>query len=188
MKYIEELAALPVRYFCNYSLLGGLGVAFELLVFGIRQGGLDLSANIQAITVAAMLVTILQTAAEYFIPQGKAGFLPRLAASVGHMIIFTGLILLQINVEMPTFAICGLLGILFWIQIFFQICFSGKGNFLLLPSLFFAIFLLLPALDGAAAHLFTPKAQIIGNILLFLFVCTAWYKRNSNATKKEQLL
>ena len=185
MKCVEKLAALPVRYFCNYSLLGGIGIAFELLVFGIRSGW-EISAGIQGIAVAAMLVTILQTAVEYFTPEGDAGFALRLGAALGHSVFFSALILAQISIEMPMLSLCGLLGILFWALIFCQIKFPGKGNFLLLPVLFFSIFLLLPALETTQEQWISPKVLIIGNILLFLFACIAWHKRNCNATKKEQ--
>lgn len=185
MKYIEKLAALPVRYFCNYCLLGGLGIAFELLVFGIRSGW-DISAGIQGIAVAAILVTIQQTAVEYFTPGGNAGFMLRLGAALGHTAFFTALILAQISTGMPFFTICGLLGILFWALIFCQIRFPGKGNFLLLPILFFSIFLLLPALENMQEQIISPEILIIGNIFLFLFACIAWHRRNCNATKKEQ--
>ena len=186
MECVEKLAALPVRYFCNYSLLGGLGIAFELLVFGIRSGW-EVSAGIQGIAVTAMLVTILQTAVEYFTPEGSAGFTLRLGAALVHSVFFSALILAQISIEMSMLTICGLLGILFWALIFCQIRFPGKGNFLLLPILFFSIFLLLPALEATQEPWISPKVLIIGNILLFLFACIAWHRRNCNATKKEQL-
>ncbi|MBQ4335819.1 MAG: hypothetical protein IJC34_01355 [Lentisphaeria bacterium] len=186
-KYMEELAALPVRYFCNYCLLGGLGILFELLVFGIRSGWI-VSAEIQAMAAATMLVTILQTAAEYFIPEGNAPFLYRLGAALGHLIFFSALILLQIEADMSVSIVCGLLGLLFWALVFCQIRFPGKGNFLMLPSLFFCIFLLLPALADGQMWIMAPKTLIVGNILLFLFACFAWHGRNRNATRKEQTL
>ena len=187
MKYFEELAALPVRYFCNYSLLGAVGIAFEILVFGVR-GGLDVSADMQAVASAIMLIVILQTAAEYFNPIGSSKFLLRLGAALVHTVFFSGLILLQLDLDMPlTMAGC-LLGLLFWALSFCQIRFPGKGNFLLLPALFFSIFFLLPALVGSQGWLWTPGTLLAGNVILFLFTCIVWYKRPVSTTKKESAL
>lgn len=184
MKFTEKLAALPVRYFCNYCLLGCLGIAFEALVFWIRAGKF-VDPYIQALAVAAFFVAIQQTAAEYFIPSGSGGFFLRLGAALVHQIFFSGLVLLQVDLEMPLFLTCGLLGQYFLALVFCQIRFPGKIKFIFLPSLFCVIFLLIPVLTGALGGLLSPGLLITGNIILFLMSYSAWSNRSGNNPKKD---
>ena len=114
-QWIEELAALPVSYFCNYCLLAAAGIAFEYAVFLMRYGNWLPAYGTQSLIVASVQVTILQTAAEYFRAEGPAGFALRLAAAAAHFAFFTALILLQLDVRIPTGQFCAMLGVLFWI-------------------------------------------------------------------------
>ena len=187
MKFLDVLKELPVRYFCNYCLLGGVGIAFEVLVFMIRAG-VDVSPEMQMPAAAVLLISILQTGAEFFIPEGDRQFFPRLAAALVHTVFFSALVLLQLHLDMPLAVASGLLGLLFWALAFCQIRFPGKGNFLMLPALFFGIFLLLPVLAGALTWLWSPVTLAASNILLFLLTCAAWHKNLRSITKKESAL
>lgn len=174
-QWIGELAALPVSYFCNYCLLAAAGIAFEYAVFLMRYGNWLPAYGTQSLIVASVQVTILQTAAEYFRAEGPAGFALRLTAAAAHFAFFTALILLQLDVRIPTGQFCAMLGVLFWIVAINETRFRGKGRLILLPLLIFGIMLVRPFLEDAAEdQKISGRMLAAANAVLFLILYRTW--------------
>lgn len=178
MKWIDDLAALPVRYFCNYSLLAAVGLAFECTVCLVRHGNWMPAYGIQSMIVATVQVTIVQTAVEYFRAEGPVGFFPRLAAAAAHFALFTLLILLQLDLTIPFGYYCAMFGILFWIMAIDETRLRGKWRLLLLPLLIFGIMVARPFLEDAAeARQFSGRILFLVNVILFLILWRTWAVR-----------
>ena len=186
MKCIDELKTLQVRYVCNYMLMGGLGVAFEILVFGIRFGHWLVPGYWQDLAVSAMLVAILQTAAEFFRPEDGAEFGVRFSAALVHLLFFGGLILGQVELNAPL-KIYGLLFVMLFAALAFcETQFHGKGLYLLLPALFFLIFQLFPAVNAASGRRFPETILAGADALLFLLLYCAWVRRADRKKNARQ--
>lgn len=179
MKWIDDLAALPVRYFCNYSLLAVVGLAFEYAVWLVRHGNWMPAYGIQSMIVVAVQVTIVQTAAEFFRAEGPAGFFPRLAAAAAHFALFTLLILLQLDLTIPLGGYFAMFGIIFWLLAIEETRLSSRWWMLLgLPLLIFGIMVARPFLEDAfEARKFPGRPLLIANVILFLILRQTWSAR-----------
>ena len=175
-KQIDELTKLPVQYFDNYSLLATTGILFEILVWCIRSQTLELSVFMQTVAVGTVQVTILQTAAEYFRPDGNAGFGLRLAAALAHYAFFSALICMQIEMSVPMTAYALLLGAGFWLAAIFETGFRGKKKFLFMTGLMLGWGIMRRIMaDAYESTGFSCRGLILTNLLLFLLLAFLWH-------------
>lgn len=186
MKWIDELAALPIRCFCNYCLLGVVGIVFEILVFIVRRGVWAPAYGTQSMIVAAVLVTILQTAVEFFRAEGTVGFPLRLTAAGLHFAGFSALILPQLDIRVPLGQYCCMLGILFWIAAINEARFRGRGRLVLLPVLIFGIMAAGPIIEDAAEERRISGGMLIAaNAILFMILYRTWSVHRKKTSPRE---
>ncbi len=183
--WIRDLAGLPVRYFCNYALLGGCGIVFELLVLGGRRKWVSLELSEETLLLSTMIAVILQTGAEYFRPDGGAGFLPRLAAGGVHFAFFTLLVVLQVHLDLSLAGIFGFLSCLFLFLAAYEARFRGKGGIVAVFFVFLALMLSLqPDLADLSLMVLSGRNEIIVNVLLLVVLYSSWVKRLERQRKK----